>query len=101
MRKNQKHTQINETLVYPSGTHWQVRALRYHYRYVSEHPDLRKGRYRLFIPVKENCAGKELSAAAISRWICATIVDSHASLQKSKNSPRKSKYRSGYLVTAS
>ena len=37
------------------------------------------------IPFKDNNAGKELSAASISRWICTTIVDSHASLQSSMN----------------
>ena len=61
-----------------------VRALRCHHRYITEHPELRKGRRRLFIAIKDNNAGKELSAATISRWICTTIVDSHAALQKSK-----------------
>ena len=55
------------------------------------HPDLRKGRHRLFIPIKHNNAGKELSAATISRWICNTIVDSHAALQNSKSIPGKVK----------
>ena len=55
-----------------------VRALRYYHRYMTEHPDLRKGRRGLFIPFKDNNAGKELSAASISQWICTTIVDSHA-----------------------
>ena len=42
-----------------------------------EHLELRKGRPRLFIPFKDNKynAGKQLSAASISRWI-TTIVDS-------------------------
>ena len=40
-----------------------VRALRYYHRYMTEHPELRKGRRRLFIPFKDNNAGKELSAA--------------------------------------
>ena len=35
-----------------------VRALRYHYSYMTEHPELRKGRCRLFIPIKDNNAGK-------------------------------------------
>ena len=52
---------------------------------MSEHPELSKGRPRLFIPVKDNNAGKVLSTATISRWICATIVDTHATLEKSKN----------------
>ena len=55
-----------------------VRALRYYHRYMTEHPDLRKGRRGLFIPFKDNNAGKELSAASISQWICTTIVDAHA-----------------------
>ena len=35
--------------------------------------------------IKDNNAGKELSAATISRWICTTIVDSHAAMQNSKS----------------
>ena len=65
-----------------------VRALN---RYMSEHPELRKGRRCLFIPFKDNNAGKEQSAASISRWICTTIVDSHAAIQSSKNIPGKVK----------
>ena len=34
---------------------------------------------------KDNNAGKELSASTISRWICTTIVDSHAAIQNSRN----------------
>ena len=67
------------------------RALKYYHRYRTEHPGLRKGRCRLFIPFKDNNAGKELNAASISRWICTTIVDSHASIQGSKNIPGKVK----------
>ena len=62
-----------------------VRALRYYQRYLTEHPDVRKDRRRLFVPIKDNNAGKELSASSISRWICTTIVDSHAAIQDSKN----------------
>ena len=62
-----------------------VKALRYCDRYQSEHPELRKGRRHLFIPIKDNNAGKELSAATISRWICTTIVDSHTACKDSKN----------------
>ena len=57
-----------------------VRILRYHHRYISEHPELRKGKLRLFIPIKYNNAGKELCAATISKWICPTIVESHATM---------------------
>ena len=66
-----------------------VRALKYYHRDMSEHSELRKGKRRLFIPFKDNISGKELSAASISRWICTTIVDSHASIQSSKNIPGK------------
>ena len=58
---------------------------------MSEHPELRKGKHCLFIPFKDNNAGKELSAASISRWICNTIVDSRASIQGNKNIPGKVK----------
>ena len=58
---------------------------------MSEHPELRKGRCCLFIPIKDNNTGKELSAATTSRWICTTIVDSHASVQNSKSIPGKVK----------
>ena len=61
-----------------------VRALRYYHRYLTEHPELRKDR-RLFVPIEDNNAGKELSASTISRWICTTIVDSHAAIQNSRN----------------
>ena len=40
---------------------------------------------RLFVPIKDNNAGKELNASTISRWICTTIVDSHAAIQNSRN----------------
>ena len=60
-----------------------------YHRYMTKHPELRKGRHRLFIPFKDNNAGKELtcSGASNSWWICTTMVDSHASLQISKNIP--------------
>ena len=61
------------------------RALRYYHRYLTEHPELRKDRRHLFVPIKDNNAGKELSASTISRWICTTIVDSHAAIQNSRN----------------
>ena len=49
-----------------------VRALKYYRRSMTKHPELRKGRRPLFIPIKDNNTGKELSAATISRWICTT-----------------------------
>ena len=56
----------------------------YCHRYMTGHPELRKGRRCLFVSSKDNNAGKELNAASISRWICTTMVDSHTSLQKVK-----------------
>ena len=74
----------------------QVRALRYYYRYMSEHSGLRKGRHRLFIPVKDNNAGKELSAvplfpgaSAPSLWIIMlrwTRAESPQNCQSSQKS---------------
>ena len=87
MRKNLKPNQVNDPwyiLAVPTGKpefgapNCPVRALRYYHRYLTEHPDLRKDRRRLFVPIKDNNAGKELSASTISRWICTMIVDSHA-----------------------
>ena len=94
MRKNQKPNQFNDPWCIPVVTTGKsefgapnclVRALRYYHRYLTEHPDLRKDRRRLFVPIKDNNAGKELSASTISRWICTTIVDSHAAIQNSRN----------------
>ena len=68
---------------------------------MSEHPELRKGRRRLFIPFKDNNAGKELSAASISRWICTTIVYCHASIQGNKNIPGKVKAQEVHAVATS
>ena len=87
MRKNQKPNQVNDPWYIPAiptgkpefgAPNCPVRALRYYHRYLTEHPELRKDRRRLFVPIKDNNAGKELSAPSISRWICTTIVDSHA-----------------------
>ena len=94
MRKNQKPNQVNDPWYIPAiptgkpefgAPNCPVRALRYYHRYLTEHPELRKDRRRLFVPIKDNNAGKELSAPSISRWICTTIVDSHAAIQDSKN----------------
>ena len=94
MLKNQKLSQVNDPWYSPAvptgksefGTsNCPVRALRYYHRYLTEHPELRKDRRRLFVPIKDNNAGKELSAATISRWICTTIVNSHAAIQNSKS----------------
>ena len=77
------------------------RVLRYYHRYMTEHPELRKGRLCLFIPIKDNNAGKKLSAATTSRWICTTIVDSHAALQKSKIIQGKVKAHEVHAVATS
>ena len=73
MRKNQRPNQVNDPWYIPAvptgkpefgAPNCPVRALKYYHRYMSEHPDLSKGRRRLFIPFKDNNAGKELSAAS-------------------------------------
>ena len=68
---------------------------------MTEHPELWKGRLCLFIPFKDNNAGKELSPASISRWICTTIVDAHASIQGSKNIPGTVKAHEVHAVATS
>ena len=94
MRKNLRPNQVNDLWCIPvvlngkpdfGAPNCPVRALRYYHRYMTEHPELRKGRRHLYIPFKDNNAGKELIVALISRWIYTTIVDSHASLQNSKS----------------
>ena len=78
MRKNQKPNQVNDPWYIPAvptgksefgAPNCPVRALRYYHRHLTEHPELGKDRRRLFIPIKDNNAGKELSASTISRWI--------------------------------
>ena len=94
MGKNQKPNQVNDPWFIPAiptgkpefgAPNYPVRALRYYRRYLTEHPELRKDRCRLFVPIKDNNAGKELRASSISRWICTTIVDSYAAIEDSKN----------------
>ena len=94
MRKNQKPNQVNDPWYIPAvptsklefgDPNCPVRALCYYHRYLTEHPELRKDRRRLFVQIKDNNASKELSASTISRWICTTIVDSHAAIQNSRN----------------
>ena len=55
MRKNQRPNQVNDPWYIPVvltdkpdfGTpNCPVRALRYYHRYMTEHPELRKGRHR-------------------------------------------------------
>ena len=94
MQKNKRPNQVNDPwyiLAVPTGKpdfgapNCPVRTLGYYHRCMTEQPELRKGRRRLFVPFKDNNAGKELSAASISRWICTTIVDSHATLHNSNS----------------
>ena len=66
---------------------YTVRVLHYYHRYLTEHPELRKGRTVYLYRLDTNNAGKELCAATITRWIWITIVDSHAALQNSKIIP--------------
>ena len=54
MRKNQSPNQVNDLWYIPAepdfGAHYcPVRALRYYHRYMTEHPELRKGRRHLFL----------------------------------------------------
>ena len=94
IRKNQKPNQVNDPWYIPAiptgkpefgATNCPVRALRYYHRYLTELPELRKDRRRLFVPIKDNNASKEFIAYSISRWICTTIVDSHSAILDSKN----------------
>ena len=66
MRKNQKPNQVNDPWFIPAIPTGKpefgapiclVRALRYYHRYLTEHPELRKDRRRLFVPIKDNNAG--------------------------------------------
>ena len=95
MWKNQRPNQVIQVVLTGKpdfgAPNCPVGALRYYKRYMTGHPELRKGRHHLFIPIKDNNAGKELSAASISCWICTTIADSHATLQVSKSIPGKVK----------
>ena len=109
MKKNQRPNQVKGLWYIPAvptgrpkfgAPNFPGRALKYYHRYMSEHTELRKGRRRLFIPFKDNNAVKELSAVSISRWICTTIVDSHATIQ-GKNIPGKVKVHEVRAVATS
>ena len=76
MRKNQKPNQVNDPWYIPAvptgktefgAPNCPVRALRYYHRHLTKHSELRKDRRQLFVPIKDNNAGKELSASTISR----------------------------------
>ena len=93
MRKNQKPNQVNDPWYIPAvptgksvfgAPNCPVRALHYYHRHLTEHPELGKDKHRLLVPIKDNNAGKELSASTISSWICTTIVDAHAAIQNSR-----------------
>ena len=60
----------------------ELQVLRFGQDYIQFKP---KWAGVLCVPIKDNNAGKELSASTISRWICTTIVDSHATIQNSRN----------------
>ena len=73
MRKNQRPNQVNDPWYIPAvltgrpqfgAPNCPVRALKYCHRYMSEHPELRKGRRCLFIPLF--IPFKELSARPLS-----------------------------------
>ena len=58
MRKNQRPKQVNNCCYIPTvstgrpdfgAPNCPVRALGFYHRYTTEHPELRKGRHRLFI----------------------------------------------------
>ena len=94
MGNNLEPSQVNDPWYIPAvptgksefgAPNCPVRALCYYHRYLTEHLELRKDRRRLFVPIKDNNTGKEPSAATISRWICTTIVNSHAAIQNSKS----------------
>ena len=110
MWKYQRPNQVNHLWYIPAvltgkpdfgAPNCPVRALRYYHRYMTEHLELRKGRRRLFIPFRDNNAGKELSAASVSRRICTTKVDSHATLQNSKSIQGKVKAHEVHAVATS
>ena len=70
MHKNQKPNQVNDPWYIPAvptrnsefgAPNCPVRALRYYHRYLTEHPELRKVRRRLFVPIKDNNAGMQNS----------------------------------------
>ena len=67
MQKNQRPNQVSHPCYIPAvptgkpdfgAPNCPVRALRYYHRYMTEHPQLRKGRRHLFIPFKDNDVGK-------------------------------------------
>ena len=46
------------------------------------------GRHRLFIKIKDNNVGKEVSTVTIPLWICNTIVEAQAAAADGKFLPR-------------
>ena len=69
MRKNQKPNQVNDPWYIPAiptgkpefgAPNCPVRALHYYHRYLTEHPELRKDRRRLFVPIKDKTPVRSL-----------------------------------------
>ena len=99
MRKNQRPNQVNDPWYIPAvltgkpdigAPNCSVRAQRYYHIYDSA-PRVKGWQTPLVYSIKRQQCGKELSEASITRWICTTIVDSHAILQNSKSIPGKVK----------
>ena len=97
MPKNQKPTHTNDPWFIPAVHTGKpqfavplccVSVLRYCHPCMKDHPDLRKGRRHLFIPIKYNNFFKQLSAATISWWICNTMEQPHSAPYDSKCLPR-------------
>ena len=92
-------------MVHPSGEFGAhdcpVRAFRYYHRLRRDHPKLCNGKPRLFIVIEDNNYEKMLCAASMYRWICDTIVESHAAFDKSKSLPKTVKAHEVRSVTTS
>ena len=95
MHNNQKPNQVNHPwyIAVPTrkseigASKCPVRTLRYYYIYITEQPELRKARRRLFIPIKDNNAGKDLSSITIST--CILILP----YRRARLFPKQSKVR--------
>ena len=92
LRKNQKVGETNSPFVIPAlptdkdlpvAPNCPVRALKYYHRRTSE-PSVRKGRKKLFIPLKDNHQGMEISTSTISRWLCTIISLAHDQLPRER-----------------
>ena len=72
MRKNQKPNPVNDPWYISAvlsgksevgAPNYPVRAIRYYHRYLTEHPELRKGGHRLFVPINDNNARNSFNNA--------------------------------------